>query len=325
VSTARHDRIFIAGHRGLVGSALLRELGARGCYDLITAERADLDLRSQAQVQAFFAQQRINLVLLAAARVGGIQANASRPAEFIYDNLMIEANVVHAAHASGVQRLLFLGSSCIYPREATQPIREEALLTGALEGTNRAYAIAKIAGMELCASYRAQYGRDYRSLMPTNLYGPHDNFHPEYSHVVPALLRRFREAVAAGADEVRVWGSGEPRREFLHVDDLAAAVWHVLSLDEQAWEQARPEGFNHLNVGTGVDVSIGELARTVAGVTGYRGRIAFDTSRPDGTPRKLLDVSRLMALGWRPNIKLEDGLRQTLAWMVAHERDWRAK
>lgn len=323
MSVGANDRIFVAGHRGLVGSALLRHLGAQGCRQLLTADRATLDLRSQSQVQEFLARHSVDIVLLAAARVGGIHANATRPAEFVYDNLMIEANLIHAAHVCGVPRLLFLGSSCIYPREAEQPMREEALLTGPLEPTNRAYAIAKIAGLELCASYRAQYGRDYRSLMPTNLYGPNDNFHPEHAHVIPALLRRFHEAARSGAQEVVVWGSGEPRREFMHVDDLAAAAWHVLTLDEAAWARTLPPGLNHLNVGTGTDCSIRELTARLTEVTGFRGRVRFDASRPDGAPRKLLDVSRLRASGWQPRISLEAGLRQTHEWLLAHEQGLR--
>ena len=310
--------VFVAGHRGMVGSAIVRRLLSLGYTSVVTATREELDLGSQSQVSDFFAAHRIGHVVLAAAKVGGIHANNTYPAEFIYQNLMIECNVVHAAHRSGVHRLLFLGSSCIYPREAPQPMREEALLTGVLESTNEPYAIAKIAGIKLCESYNRQYGHDYRSVMPTNLYGPNDNFHPQDSHVIPALLRRFHEAVASGAEEVVIWGSGRPLREFLHVDDMAAASVHVMELDDDTYRaQTRPM-LSHVNVGTGVDCSIRELAETCARVTGFRGRLSFDATKPDGTPRKLMDVSRLRSLGWRASIPLEEGLRETYAWFVEH-------
>ena len=312
------DAIFVAGHRGMVGSAIVRRLQALGCSNLVTASRSELDLGSQAAVQAFFKHHQIGQVVLAAAKVGGIHANNTYPADFLYDNLMIEANVIQAAHAAGVQRLLFLGSSCIYPRLAPQPMREDALLTGPLEPTNEPYAIAKIAGIKLCESYNRQHGRDYRSVMPTNLYGPGDNFHAENSHVIPALLRRFHEAVQANAAEVVIWGSGTPMREFLHVDDMAAASVHVLQLPAEQYRAHTQPMLSHINVGTGIDCTIRELAETIARVTGFKGKLGFDASKPDGTPRKLLDVSRLKALGWQASIRLEDGLRDAYAWFLQH-------
>ena len=315
--------VFVAGHRGMVGSAIVRRLQALGYRNILTAGRDVVDLVDQQAVQRFFDERAIDQVYLAAARVGGIHANNTYPAEFIYQNLMIEANLVHAAHAHGVQRLLFLGSSCIYPKLAEQPMREEALLTGVLEPTNEPYAIAKIAGIKLCESYNRQYGRDFRSVMPTNLYGPGDNYHPENSHVIPALLRRFHEAVQRGDREVVIWGSGTPRREFLHVDDMAAACVHVMELDEAVLRDHTRPMLSHINVGTGVDCTIRELAETVARVIGFTGRLVFDTDKPDGAPRKLLDVSRLAALGWRPQIGLEEGLRDAYAWYVENRADVR--
>ena len=315
--------VFVAGHRGMVGSAIVRRLQALGYRNILTAGRDVVDLVDQQAVQRFFDERAIDQVYLAAARVGGIHANNTYPAEFIYQNLMIEANLVHAAHAHGVQRLLFLGSSCIYPKLAEQPMREEALLTGVLEPTNEPYAIAKIAGIKLCESYNRQYGRDFRSVMPTNLYGPGDNYHPENSHVIPALLRRFHEAVQRGDSEVVIWGSGAPRREFLHVDDMAAASVHVMELDEAVLRDHTRPMLSHINVGTGEDCTIRELAETVARVTGFTGRLVFDTDKPDGAPRKLLDVSRLAALGWRPQIGLEEGLRDAYAWYVENRADVR--
>ena len=315
--------VFVAGHRGMVGSAIVRRLQALGYRNILTAGRDVVDLVDQQAVQRFFDERAIDQVYLAAARVGGIHANNTYPAEFIYQNLMIEANLVHAAHAHGVQRLLFLGSSCIYPKLAEQPMREEALLTGVLEPTNEPYAIAKIAGIKLCESYNRQYGRDFRSVMPTNLYGPGDNYHPENSHVIPALLRRFHEAVQRGDSEVVIWGSGAPRREFLHVDDMAAACVHVMELDEAVLRDHTRPMLSHINVGTGEDCTIRELAETVARVTGFTGRLVFDTDKPDGAPRKLLDVSRLAALGWRPQIGLEEGLRDAYAWYVENRADVR--
>lgn len=296
-------RIHVAGHRGMVGSAIVRALRARGMQALV-ATRSELDLERQADVEAWYAQHRPQVVILAAAHVGGIHANNAFPRDFLYKNLMVEANVIEAAWRNGCEKLLFLGSSCIYPKFAEQPIREEALLTGALEPTNEWYAIAKIAGIKLAQSYRRQFGADMISLMPTNLYGPGDNYHPENSHVIAALLRRFHEASEAGAEEVVVWGTGTPRREFLHVDDLADAALFVLE---------QYSGDSHLNAGTGSDVTIAELAREIAAVTGFKGRIRFDASRPDGTPRKLMDVSRLGALGWSARIPLQSGLASAYA------------
>ncbi|NHA15445.1 GDP-L-fucose synthase [Thioalkalivibrio sp. XN279] len=315
---AAEQPVFVAGHRGMVGSAIVRQLEQRGDRSILTAGREELDLLDQAAVRSFFSSREIGQVYLAAARVGGIHANNTYPAEFIYQNLMIEANVIHAAHASGVQKLLFLGSSCIYPKFAEQPMREDALLTGTLEPTNEPYAIAKIAGIKLCESYNRQYGRDYRSVMPTNLYGPGDNFHPENSHVIPALLRRFHEAVQGGDEEVVIWGSGKPMREFLHVDDMAAASVHVMELPSAVYAEHTQPMLSHINVGTGVDCTIRELAETIARVTGFTGDLVFDASKPDGTPRKLMDVSRLTALGWTAQIGLEDGLRDAYRWYLEH-------
>lgn len=321
-----HDvkqNVYVAGHNGMVGSAIVRQLEALGYAHIITRNHAELDLTRQAAVEAFFHEQRIDQVYLAAAKVGGIHANNTFPAEFIHQNLMIEANLVQAAHQSGVQKLLFLGSSCIYPKFAPQPMAESALLTGVLEPTNEPYAIAKIAGIKLCESYNRQYGRDYRSVMPTNLYGPNDYFHPENSHVIPALLRRFHEAVRADAEEVVIWGSGQPMREFLHVDDMAEACVFVMNLDADTYHAHTQPMASHINVGTGVDCTIRELAETIGRVTGFTGRIAFDASKPDGTPRKLLDVSRLKAMGWTARIPLEEGLRDAYAWFLAHQANFR--
>jgi GDP-L-fucose synthase len=319
MSERNDQRIFVAGHRGMVGSAIVRQLHARGHRRIVTADREQLDLRRQEQVERFLAENPVDQVYLAAAKVGGIHANETYPAEFIYENLIMQANLIQAAHASGVQKLLFLGSSCIYPKLAPQPMPEDSLLTGVLESTNEPYAIAKIAGIKLCESYNRQYGRDYRSVMPTNLYGPNDNFHPQNSHVIPALLRRFHEAVATDAAEIEVWGSGRPMREFLHVDDMAAASVHVMELDEATYSANTRPMLSHIYVGTGQDCSIRELAEAIARVTGFRGRIVFDASKPDGTPRKLLDVSRLNGLGWHASIGLEAGLRQTYDWFVAQQ------
>ena len=315
--------IFVAGHRGMVGSAIVRHLQKLGYRNILTASREELDLLDQAQVQAYFQQHAIDQVYLAAAKVGGIQANNTYPADFIYQNLMIEANIIHAAHMADVDKLLFLGSSCIYPKHAEQPMREEALLTGTLEPTNEPYAIAKIAGIKLCESYNRQYGRDYRSVMPTNLYGPHDNFHPQNSHVIPALLRRFHEAKQQGESEVVVWGSGNPMREFLHVDDMAAASVHVMELDDSAYQANTSPMLSHINVGTGVDCTIRELAETVQRVIGFEGALTFDASKPDGTPRKLMDVSRLKALGWEASITLEEGLVDAYGWFIDNQDRFR--
>ena len=317
------QRIFVAGHRGMVGSALVRQLAQRDDVELLLRTREQLNLLDARAVQAFFEQTRPDSVYLAAAKVGGIIANQSYPADFIYENMMIESNVIHAAHANNVNKLLFLGSSCIYPKLAPQPIKEQALLTGALEPTNEPYAVAKIAGIKLCESYNRQNGRDYRSVMPTNLYGPEDNFHPDNSHVIPALLRRFHDAAQQNAPEVVVWGSGTPMREFLHVDDMAAASIHVMELDKEVWEDHTEPMLSHINVGTGTDCTIRELAQTVAQVVGYRGRVVFDASKPDGTPRKLLDVTRLHAFGWYHEVGLEQGLASTWQWFLNNQRRFR--
>jgi GDP-L-fucose synthase len=303
-------RIYVAGHNGLVGSAIVRVLRAQGHTNIVTRGHKELELTDQAQVRDFFATEHIDQVYLAAAKVGGIHANNTYPAEFIYDNMMVQANVVHEAWRHGVQKLLFLGSSCIYPRMAPQPIREEYLMSGMLEPTNEPYAMAKIAGIKLCESYNRQYGTDYRSVMPTNLYGPGDNYHPENSHVIPALMRRFHEAKMANAPEVVIWGSGKPMREFLYVDDMAAASVYVMDLDHETYAAHTDPMHSHINVGTGEDVTIAELARLVGDTVGYRGRIGFDTGKPDGTPRKLLDVSKLKRLGWQASTPLPEGLRR---------------
>lgn len=316
MSVDLNQRIFVAGHRGMVGSAIVRQLQAKGYTNIIVATHAELDLCSQVAVNDFFKTHQIDQVYLAAAKVGGIHANNEYPADFIYQNLMIEANVIHAAHVNGVQKLMFLGSSCIYPKMAQQPMVESELLTGVLESTNEPYAVAKIAGIKLCESYNRQFGRDYRSVMPTNLYGPHDNYHPENSHVIPALLRRFHEAVKDNAEVVTIWGSGKPMREFLYVDDMAAASIHVMELDAETFKANTQPMLSHINVGTGMDCTIRELAETVAKVTGFQGRLEFDATKPDGTPRKLMDVSRLADLGWKASISLEDGLRDAYQWYL---------
>ena len=301
-------RVYVAGHAGLVGSAIVRALIKRGNAQVVTRTHAELDLIDQGRVRAFFESEAIDEVYLAAARVGGIHANNTFPAEFLYQNLVIEANIIHEAWRHGVEKLLFLGSSCIYPRMAPQPIKEEYLMSGTLEPTNEPYAVAKIAGIKLCESYNRQYGTDYRSIMPTNLYGPGDNYHPENSHVIPALLRRFHEAKTNRAELVKVWGTGTPRREFLYVDDMASASLYVMAIDKKKYqEQTRPT-CSHINIGTGEDVTIRDLAEKIAWIVGYKGLIQFDPSKPDGTPRKQLDVSCLTQLGWTPSVTLEDGL-----------------
>lgn len=301
----------------MVGSAIAARLEARG-DDVITRTHAELDLVDQSAVAAFMQAARPDAVVLAAARVGGIQANNTYPGQFIYENLMIQTNVIHQAHEADVQQLLFLGSSCIYPRMADQPMREDSLLTGTLEPTNEPYAVAKIAGIKMCESYNREYGRDYRSVMPTNLYGPNDNFDLETSHVLPALIRRFHEAKSSGASEVVIWGTGTPRREFLHVDDMAAASLHVMDLASEDYAKATDPMLSHINVGTGTDASILELAQMIAAVVGFEGEIATDPNKPDGTPRKLMDVARLKTLGWGAKIGLEEGLRQTYQWFLDH-------
>ncbi|WP_421300339.1 GDP-L-fucose synthase [Aeromonas veronii] len=323
--TAQHakKKVFVAGHRGMVGSAICRQLSQRKEVELVVRTRTELDLTSQQAVTEFFANEQIDQVYLAAAKVGGIHANNSYPAEFIYENLMMECNIIHAAHLAGVQKLLFLGSSCIYPKLAAQPMTESALLTGTLEATNEPYAIAKIAGIKLCESYNRQYGRDYRSVMPTNLYGENDNFHPENSHVIPALMRRFHEAKLRGDKEVIVWGSGTPMREFLHVDDMAAASIHVMELANEVYQANTQPMLSHINVGTGVDCTIRELAETMARVVGFAGEVVFDATKPDGTPRKLMDVSRLANLGWHYTHSLELGLTLTYQWFLEHQDAFR--
>jgi GDP-L-fucose synthase len=317
---SKHDRIFIAGHRGMVGSAIVRKLRERGYTNLITRTRTELNLVQQADVRNFFESEGIDQVYLAAAKVGGILANNTYPAEFIYQNLMIEANLIHEAWRAGVKRLLFLGSSCIYPRMAQQPMAENMLLTGALEPTNEPYAIAKITGIKLCESYNRQYGTDYRSVMPTNLYGPGDNYHSENSHVIPGLVRRFHEAKQTAAPEVLIWGTGTPMREFLYVDDMAEACVHVMELDSDTYGHNTEPMLSHINIGTGEDISISDLATTIGQVVGYQGRISFDTTKPDGTPRKLMDVGRLRSLGWRAQIGLRDGLALAYADFLASTR-----
>ena len=324
MSLSLDTKIFVAGHRGMVGSAIVRQLRAQGYTKVITRTREELDLVNQQAVTNFFAEAKPDAVFLAAAKVGGIHANNTFPAEFIYQNMMIEANIVHQAYVHGVTKLLFLGSSCIYPKLAPQPMEESALLTGLLEPTNEPYAIAKIAGIKLCESYNRQYQVDYRSVMPTNLYGPHDNFHPENSHVIPAMLRRFHEATLSNAEKVVVWGSGKPMREFLYVDDMAAASIHVMNLDSTTYQAHTNPMLSHINVGTGVDCSIRELAETIAQVTGFKGELEFDTSKPDGPPRKLMNVSRLENLGWKASISLEEGLKLAYQWYLDHQNDFRA-
>lgn len=316
-------RIFIAGHRGMVGSAIVRQLSQRDNIEIITRARNELDLLNQQAVNDFFAQEHIDEVYLAAAKVGGIHANNTYPADFIYENLIMECNIIHAAHSNDVQHLLFLGSSCIYPKLAQQPMTEAALLTGILEETNEPYAIAKIAGIKLCESYNRQYDRDYRSVMPTNLYGENDNFHPDNSHVIPALMRRFHEAKLNNDKEVVVWGTGAPMREFLFVDDMAAASIHVMELDNNTYQANTQSMLSHINVGTGVDCTIREMAETMAKVVGFEGDVVFDSTKPDGTPRKLMDVSRLANLGWRYSVSLKDGLTNTYKWFIDNQNNFR--
>ena len=312
-------KYFVAGHRGMVGGAITRQLEAEG-HDVIKCTRSELDLTDQVAVRDFMQAEKPDAVILAAAKVGGIHANNTYPAEFIYENMMIQANVIHQAYVAGVENLLFLGSSCIYPKLADQPMAETALLTGTLEPTNEPYAIAKIAGIKLCESYNRQYGTDYRSVMPTNLYGPGDNFHPENSHVLPALMRRFHEAAQAGAEEVVVWGSGTPMREFLYVDDMAEASLFVMNLDKATYDRETDPMLSHINVGSGTDVTIRELAETVAAATGFTGKLTFDSSKPDGAPRKLMNVDRLARMGWKASVDLETGVRQTFDWFLQQDQ-----
>jgi GDP-L-fucose synthase len=328
--TTAVPKIYVAGHRGMVGSAIVRHLqnsviaseARQSIPQIITRTHAELDLTNQAAVQAFFAQEKPDQVYLAAAKVGGIHANNTYPAEFIYENLMMQANVIDAAFQNGVKKLLFLGSSCIYPKLAPQPMSEDALLTGTLESTNEPYAIAKIAGIKMCESYNRQYGAshgvDYRSVMPTNLYGPGDNYHPENSHVIPALIRRFHEAKVSQAPCVTIWGTGTPKREFLYVDDMAAASVHVMGLPKEVYDQHTQPMLSHINVGCGQDVTILQLAQTVAHTVGYTGQIHTDPTKPDGTPRKLMDSSRINALGWHAKVTLEDGLKAAYKDFLAH-------
>ena len=321
--SSKKIHVFIAGHRGMVGSAIIRQLAQDTTYEIVTRNRDELDLMSQKDVANFFQTQSIDQVYLAAAKVGGIVANNTYPADFIYENLMIQSNIIHSAHMAGVQKLLFLGSSCIYPKHADQPMAEKSLLTGPLEATNEPYAIAKIAGIKLCESYNRQYGRDYRSVMPTNLYGPNDNFHLKNSHVIPGLIRRFHEAKQNKSQEVVVWGTGKPMREFLYVDDMAAASIHVMQLENSIYEENTELMLSHINIGTGDDCSIRELVETIAKVVGYGGAISFDTSKPDGTPRKLMDVSRLNSLGWQYKVSLEEGLARSYDWFLENQHDYR--
>ena len=310
------SKIYIAGHRGMVGSAIIRNLAQRGITNLITRTHKELDLTNQLDVNTFIKNEKPDYVILAAARVGGIHANNTYPADFIYDNIMIEANIIQASYLNKVKRLLFLGSSCIYPKAAAQPMREDALLTDTLEATNEPYAIAKIAGIKLCESYNRQHNTDYRSVMPTNLYGAGDNFHAENSHVIPALIRRFHEAKINNEAEVIVWGSGKPMREFLYVDDMATASTHVLELDKKTYQENTEPMLSHINVGSGIDCTIAELAQTVKEVTGFTGGLKFDATQPDGAPRKLMDVSRLNNMGWKSTISLREGLSKTYKWYL---------
>jgi len=316
-------RIFIAGHNGMVGSAIVRQLKNNENIEIITRSHKELDLTNQQAVLDFFQTEKIDQVYLAAAKVGGIVANNTYPADFIYENLMIQCNIINSAHLANIQQLLFLGSSCIYPKLAEQPMKESALLTGTLEETNEPYAIAKIAGIKLCESYNRQYNRDYRSVMPTNLYGAHDNFHPENSHVIPALIRRFHEAKINGDKEVIAWGSGKPMREFLYVDDMAAASIHVMNLDKSIYDENTEPMLSHINVGTGVDCTIRELVETVAKVVGFEGEIKFDTTKPDGSPRKLMNVNRLKLLGWEYSVTLENGLYLAYQWFISEQGSYR--
>jgi GDP-L-fucose synthase len=317
------QRIFVAGHRGMVGSAIIRQLELRADCEILTASHQDLDLTDQAEVNRFFCENRMSQVYLAAAKVGGIGANSNYPADFIYQNLMIQNNVIHAAHQNNIQKLLFLGSSCIYPKFAQQPISEEELLTGYLESTNEPYAIAKIAGIKMCESYNRQYGRDYRSVMPTNLYGTHDNFHAQNSHVVPALIRKIHEAKQNNESEVTVWGTGKPLREFLYVDDMASACIHIMNFSLDEYSSHINQMMSHINIGTGEEVSIAQLAYAIKDVIGYTGLLNFDPNQPDGTPRKILNSQKLQQLGWKAKYHLNDGLKITYDWYRENENQLR--
>lgn len=316
--------IFVAGHNGMVGSAIVRKLSQRaGEFNVVTRERCELNLLDKTQVRELFQEGNIDEVVLAAAKVGGIVANNAFPAEFLYENLTIQNNVIHEAHAANIQKLLFLGSSCIYPKLAEQPITEESLLQGKLEPTNEPYAIAKIAGIKMCESYNRQYGRDYRSVMPTNLYGQNDNFHPQNSHVIPGLMRRIHEAKMSGSSEIVVWGSGAPKREFMHVQDMADACIFIMGLSTEKYQSETDDMLSHVNVGTGIDCTINSLVEMLCDVIGYKGKIVFDTTKPDGTPRKLLNVSKIQNLGWTANIGLEDGLKDTYKWFLKNQECFR--
>jgi len=318
-----NDKIYVAGHNGMVGSAIVRKLHEKGFLNIISRSSTELDLTNQLNVHNFLQDESPDYVIIAAAKVGGIYANDSYPAEFIYQNLMIEANLVHGSYLAGVNKLLFLGSSCIYPKESQQPIKEDYLLSGHLEPTNEPYAIAKIAGIKLCESYNRQYGTDYRSIMPTNLYGPNDNFHPKNSHVIPALIRKFHEAKVEKKPFVEVWGSGKPMREFLHVDDMADASIHIMDIDKKILESEVDPILSHINIGTGTDITIADVAQTVKEVVGFCGEIVFNTKMPDGTKRKLLDVSKMENLGWKPVIALKDGLKDTYEWFLENNKKLR--
>jgi len=319
------DKIYIAGHNGMVGSAIVRKLREKGFISIITRSSSELDLVNQQNVHNFLQEEKPDYVVIAAAKVGGIHANDSYPAEFIYQNLMIEANLIHGSYLAGVSKLLFLGSSCIYPKESQQPIKEEYLLSGHLESTNEPYAVAKIAGIKLCESYNRQYGTDYRSIMPTNLYGPNDNFHPENSHVIPALIRKFHEAKVNNEPFVEVWGSGKPMREFLHVDDMADASIHIMDIHKKILESEVDPMLSHINIGTGTDITIKDVAQTIKEVVGFCGEIVFNTKMLDGTKRKLLDISKLERLGWKPVITLKDGLKETYEWFITNNKVVRAR
>jgi len=317
------SRIYVAGHQGMVGSAIVRRLQSQGYQNIVTRTRAELDLCDQAAVRQFFQGQTIDYIVMAAAKVGGIHANNTYPAEFIYQNLMVESNIIHESWRAGINQLLFLGSSCIYPKEAMQPMKESELLSGPLEPTNEPYAVAKIAGIKLCESYNRQYDTDYRSIMPTNLYGPNDNFHPDNSHVIPALIQRIHQAKEQGDESILIWGTGNARREFLHVDDMAAACVHLMGVSKDRCAELTSPMLSHINAGTGQDLTIRELAETIQQVVGYSGRLEFDASRPDGTPKKLLDVSKINQLGWTSGISLRQGLQDTYHWFLEHQDDYR--